>query len=136
MPTKKRIFISYARRDGEAFATALRSRIEAEKPEITVWQDRSQMEGGVGWWKQITTALEDVEFLVLVLTAAALKSEVSQKEWRYARQVGVCVYPVKGVPDSELDFGAMPLWMRQAHFFDVDREWDTFIKGWPLAPFS
>jgi hypothetical protein len=88
MPIKKRIFISYARRDGEAFANALRSRIEAEKPEITVWQDRSQMEGGVGWWKQITTALEGVEFLVLVMTPAALTSEVSQKEWRYARQAG------------------------------------------------
>jgi hypothetical protein len=22
----------------------------------------------------------------------------------------------------------MPLWMRQAHFFDIDREWDTFVQ--------
>ena len=30
--------------------------------------------------------------------------------------MGVCVYPVKGVPDSELDFDAIPLWMRTDTF--------------------
>src|ERR1700685_3742639 len=103
MPTRARVFISYARRDGEAFATELRRRIETAQPEITVWQDRSEMEGGVGWWDQITSALEEGDFLVLVMTPAAMNSAISQKEWRYARQEGVCIYPVKGVSDSELD---------------------------------
>jgi hypothetical protein len=48
--TAPRAFISYARKDGEAFATALRARPESEQPEITLWQDRARMEGGVGWW--------------------------------------------------------------------------------------
>jgi len=48
--TAPRAFISYARKDGEAFATALRARLESEQPEITLWQDRARMEGGVGWW--------------------------------------------------------------------------------------
>ena len=128
MQTTARVFISYARSDGELFAGKLRRRIEVEQPEITVWQDRAQMEGGIGWWKQITTALDAVDYLILVMTPAALNSEISRKEWRYARQAGVCVYPVKGAPDSELDFNAVPLWMRQAHFFDIDREWDTFVR--------
>ncbi len=40
------LFISYARSDGEQFATTLRQRLERDEPEITLWQDRAKMEGG------------------------------------------------------------------------------------------
>jgi hypothetical protein len=106
-----RVFISYARADGEPFATQLRKRLEAEQ--IPLWQDRVRLEGGKDWWLQITEALDVVEFLVLVMTPAAMNSETVRKEWRYARQQGVCVYPVKGVPD--LDFASLPHWMSSAH---------------------
>lgn len=86
------------------------------------------MEGGVGWWKQITDALDRVQFLVIVMTPASLQSETTRKEWRYARQQGVCVCPVKGRPDEELDYGSVPNWMRKAHFYDLDKEWDTFVN--------
>jgi len=122
-----RVFLSYARKDGEAFATRLRQRLERDEPEITLWQDRAQMEGGVGWWKQITDALDAVEFMVLVVTPGALASGVVQKEWRYARQQGVCVYPVKAAPDADLGFDAMPGWMATAHFYDLDHQWETFV---------
>ena len=128
MADQQRVFISYARQDGEAFATALRRRFEKEEPEITLWQDRTGMEGGIGWWKQIEDAIARCEFLVIVMTPAAVRSEVTRKEWRYARQHGLCVYPVKGVADNELDYNSLPQWMRKAHFFDLDREWDTFIN--------
>jgi len=127
MAEQRRVFVSYARQDGEAFATALRRRLEKEEPEITLWQDRAELEGGVGWWKQIEEAIATCEFLVTVMTPAAMRSEVTRKEWRYARQRGVCVYPVKGTADSELDYSGLPKWMSRAHFFDLDREWDTFI---------
>jgi WD40 repeat protein len=127
MAARPRVFISYARADGEEFATTLRKRLEAEEPEITLWQDRARMEGGVGWWKQITDAIDSVEFLVMVMTPAAMTSEVARKEWRYARQQGVCVYPVMASDGAELDSSATPLWMRKAHFFDLDKEWDTFV---------
>ena len=39
-----RVFISYARSDGEKFATDLRQRLLAEH--IPLWQDRVGMEGG------------------------------------------------------------------------------------------
>ncbi len=110
-----RAFISYARKDGERFATKLRKRLEQEEPEITLWQDRTQIEGGVGWWKQITEALDAVQFLILIMTPAAMQSTIAQKEWSYARQRGVCVYPVKGVQDSELDYESLPGWMKKAH---------------------
>jgi TIR domain len=128
MADQRRVFISYARQDGEVFATALHRRLEKEEPEITLWQDRAGMEGGIGWWKQIEDAIARCEFLVIVMTPAAVRSEVTRKEWRYARQHGLCVYPVKGVADSDLDYNNLPKWMRKAHFFDLDREWDTFIN--------
>jgi WD40 repeat protein len=119
-----RVFLSYARADGEPFATQLRQRLEAEH--IPLWQDRVGLEGGKDWWLQITEALEKVEFMVLVMTPAAMRSETVRKEWRYARQQGVCVYPVKGVLD--LDFTSLPHWMRSAHFYDPDHEWQKLVN--------
>ncbi len=55
-----RVFLSYARADGEAFATDLRQRLEARH--IPVWQDRIGMEGGRDWWLQITEALDKSSF--------------------------------------------------------------------------
>ncbi len=118
------VFLSYARADGEPFATQLRQRLEAEH--IPLWQDRVGMEGGKDWWLQITEALDVVEFMVLVMTPAAMGSETVRKEWRYARQQGVCVYPVKGAPD--LDFTSLPHWMRSAHFYDIDYEWPKLVN--------
>jgi WD40 repeat protein len=128
MTDQPRAFISYARRDGEAFATALRSRLEQEQPEITLWQDRAQLEGGIGWWRQIAEALDSVDFLILILTAEAVHSPVVRQEWRYARQRGVCIYPVNGMTDTELDYRSLPKWMSKVHFFDLDHEWDTFVN--------
>ena len=121
------VFLSYARTDGEAFAAILRERLRDEAPDIVVKQDRLLLEGGVGWWKQLTEAIDSVEFLVLVMTPSAMQSETVRKEWRYARQQGVCVYPVKAAPDSELHFSELPRWMSKAHFFDLDKEWESFV---------
>ncbi|MFL5586239.1 MAG: TIR domain-containing protein [Ktedonobacteraceae bacterium] len=119
-----RVFLSYARSDGEQFAARLRKRLEAER--IPLWQDRIGMKGGRDWWQQIKDALDKVEFMVLVMTPTAMRSEMVRKEWRYARQQGVCVYPVKGLPT--LDFASLPRWMRDAHFYDLAHEWPKFVK--------
>ena len=120
------VFLSYARKDGEDFAANLRARLQREAPDVVIKQDRLSLEGGLGW-KQITDAIDAVEFLVLVMTPAAMASVNVQKEWRYARQQGVCVYPVKGAPDPELCFSELPRWMSKAHFFDLQKEWESFI---------
>ncbi len=135
---RKGVFISYARSDGEEFATKLRERLEAEK--ISLWQDRVGMEGGRDWWLQITEALDHVVFMALVVTPNALKSDIVRKEWRYARQQGVCVYPIKGSPG--IDFNSLPRWMRDAHFYDLGAvendlsgpEWKTFVNDLNKTP--
>ena len=115
--TTPRIFISYSRQDGKAFAAQLRA--ELEVADFSIWQDLIAMEGGRDWWQQITDALDQVEYMILVATPAAMQSSVVAKEWRYARQQGVCVYPVM-LPDKKLhpDFKQMPRWMRKSHFYN------------------
>lgn len=110
------VFISYARSDGKDFAAQLRTRLDSEG--FSLWQDVIAMEGGRDWWLQITEALDHVEFMALVITPNALKSDTVRKEWRYARQQDVCVYPIKGWPGR--DFPAMPRWMSEKHFYDLD----------------
>jgi hypothetical protein len=120
------VFLSYARSDGEAFANALRQRLNQDLPSLSVWQDRPEIEGGVGWWRQIETALERVEFLVSVMTPAALASDVTAREWRAARQRGVCVFPVQG-PGFDFADPRLPRWMARAHFYALDTQWETFL---------
>lgn len=121
------VFISYARSDGEAIARALHARLSAEAPDIPAWLDRFEIEGGVGWWNQIEQELDRAEFLMLVMTPVAMRSENTRREWRSARQRGVCVYPVKGAADGELDFASLPNWMRKSHFYDPEIEWQKLI---------
>lgn len=127
MPATPRIFISYARADGEGFAEKLCERLEAEEPELTFWRDRYELEGGKDWWNQVTNSLDQVQFAVLVMTPAATRSRACRAEWRYARSQGVCVYPVKGAPPSDLKIGKLPKWMSRAHFYDLEKEWPNFV---------
>jgi hypothetical protein len=124
-----RIFISYARSDGEDFARQLRHRLTKEY-KFAVWQDRTEMQVGEAWWQQIIDALsnEHIEYMVLVMTPDAMRSEMVRKEWRRARQEGVCVLPVIAAPD--LDFKNLPPWMSAVQFTDpgIDEEWTHFIR--------
>ncbi|MDH5587926.1 MAG: TIR domain-containing protein, partial [Nitrospirota bacterium] len=126
MNDSPRIFLSYARKDGEDFARKLRQKLIEQK--FSLWQDRTQMEGGKDWWDQITQALRQVEYMVLVMTEAALASPVVRKEWRQARQEGVGVIPVFGQPN--LDLSQLPRWMRDVHWVntDVPEQWTRFIR--------
>jgi TIR domain len=61
-PGQPRVFISYARADGEKYAQSLRKRLEKEQ--IPLWQDRVSLEGRRDWWFQIEEALNHVKFMV------------------------------------------------------------------------
>src|SRR4051794_6059614 len=126
MDHRPEVFLSYARRDGEPLALGLRRRLEREHPDIRLWQDLSDMEGGRGWWAQITAALDVVEVMVLVLTPGAIASPIVRKEWQYARRRGVRIYPVRGSLGPPPDFQSMPLWISKAHCYDLDNEWVKF----------
>ena len=54
--------------------------------------------------RRLYVADDRVKFLVIVMTPAAMQLEMTRKEWSYARQRGVNVYPVKGCREEELDY--------------------------------
>lgn len=84
MPDKHsgRIFISYSRKDGAAFAHDLRTRLIDEG--FSIWQDIVRLEGGRDWWSQIEDALKskELQHFVFVVTPAALASLVVRREIR------------------------------------------------------
>jgi hypothetical protein len=123
---KQAVFLSYARADGEPLAAKLRKRLAKEAPDIVVKYDRLFLEGGRDWWIQVAKAIEDVDFLLLLMTPAALASGNVEKEWRHARRQGVCVYPIRD-PKSAPDFRKMPHWMGKSHCFALEKEWPTFL---------
>src|SRR5271157_4486446 len=123
-----RIFISYARSDGADYAAHLRRKLEKEHPEITLWQDVISERAGKDWWLQITEALDNVAYMVLVATPDAMQSDAVRKEWRYARQQGVCVLPL--LASGALSFDSLPRWMRTQQFADlkIKEQWNNFVS--------
>lgn len=126
------VFVSYARRDGEAQARKLE--LALRKEGLRVFLDRLDVHGGSGWRTQLAEAIRNARFLVLILTRGALDSEVAEWEWQVARREGVSVLPVKGT--TELDFTAVPRWMSELHWYSLDQEWENFratVNGPGLA---
>lgn len=117
------VFVSYARADGADIARRLVRDLGAAG--IEAWLDRRELYGGVAWRRQIVDAIGDAEYLVLVLTRAAMESDVVAWEWQTARRLGVCVLPVRG--DPGLDDAAAPRWMADLHWYTPDEEWDAFV---------
>lgn len=99
-----RIFVSYARSDGKAFARNLSERLHAEC--FSLWRDLADMEGGRDWWQQIEEAIRAVEYLVLAITEGALRSDVVRKESPQTGVVFTSGYSRDAVPgDRRLEPG-------------------------------
>jgi WD40 repeat protein len=128
MPEKRDIFVSYSRANTE-FARDLYTKLQSLG--FTLWRDRSDMEGGEKWWEQIKEAIRNVDTMVLIMSPAALQSQVVAEEWRYALQEGTRVIPVIA---EDIDFNTVPRWMRKRDWYDFregaperDLIWDKFI---------
>ena len=115
----KRIFISYSRRDGAAFAATLRKDLEAAQ--FSVWQDIAALEGNRDWWSQIEDALRSkaLQHFVLVVTPGALASKVVRDEIRLAKQEGKTVSAVRG---PGLDPNTVPRWISHVHDLDISEQ--------------
>jgi predicted nucleotide-binding protein len=104
MNPDRRVFLLYAREDGEEIANRIRERVEGEHPDLELWQDLVKLLGGKGWLGQILEAIEKSQYLVMVMTPEAQRSATVQKEWRHARHNGVCVIPVRWEDGPRPDF--------------------------------
>ena len=115
-PELPRVFLSYSRQDSLEFARRLQVFLEAEG--LSLYRDLNNLEGGEDWWRQVEAAIRRVEHVVLVLSAAALRSPYVVREWKLSRQEGRKISTVSG--PGELDFSHLPGWMERAHRYDID----------------
>jgi len=112
--SKPEVFISFASRDGECVAEAVRVRLQRKSPAFCLWKDHLALEGGRGWWDQIEAALNEARFLVLILTPAVLSEKLApvvHKELRHARQQGIWIDPVMGASKEHIDPRQFPRWL-------------------------
>jgi hypothetical protein len=123
--SSERIFISYSRKDGTAFAADFRD--DLLKQQLSVWQDIVSLEGGRDWWSQIEDALKSraLEHFVLVVTPAALESAVMRQEIRLARQEGKTVSPIRG--PGLIDLNKLPRWLGQLYELDLPEHWNKLL---------
>jgi WD40 repeat protein len=125
-PSQARVFISYSRKDGAAFAAELREWLR--RVDLSVWQDIIALEGGRDWWSQIEDALRSqvLQHFILVMTPAALDSTVIRREIRLARQEGKTVSPIKGPGLGNLH--KVPRWIGQVYDLDLPEHRTTLIR--------
>jgi len=63
MAAPPRVFLSYARKDGELIANQIRRPLESEHPELELWQDLVKLRAGAGWFGQLIEAIEQSQYL-------------------------------------------------------------------------
>jgi hypothetical protein len=103
-----RIFLSYARRDGEETAENLRAKLNLAGH--IVWRDREDMRGGYSWREQIYNAVETVHCVIVLLTPHSVASEQVKYEWDSAIELEKLVI---GIQLLECD---VPEELRRLHY--------------------
>lgn len=80
------VFLSYARKDGDPFASRLRAELSGAG--LNVWRDVESMAGTDDWRDQLREAVLGVDALVLILTPGAVESPHVTIEWELALTLG------------------------------------------------
>jgi WD40 repeat protein len=94
----RRVFISYARKDGSETAQCLRNLLHG--PNCEVWLDTEKIRGGASWSKALEQALNACDVLIAVLTPASYISEICRAEQIWALDEGKRVIPVLAGPGA------------------------------------
>ncbi|MEP4195696.1 MAG: TIR domain-containing protein, partial [Aliishimia sp.] len=103
-----KVFLSYARSDGESAAERLAKFLVSE--EIKIWQDLRDIGSGESVWPQIEQALEHADHLIVIVTQTAIRSEYIHREWKAARRYGATIVPVLA---EDIDRATLPRWLRR-----------------------
>jgi len=116
MPEEKRkpqVFISYSRRD-LAFVEQLAADLKAA--DLDVWYDLSGLEGGSRWSRAIEKAIQDSQYVLVVLSTDSVASKWVEEEFLYASELGKKIVPLFYRQCS------IPFGYRTLHFIDVQDE--------------
>lgn len=91
----QKIFISYSRKDTD-FVRKLAG--DLEKAGYDVWWDITDLRGGDDWVRQIPSAIEASQFVIVVLSPNSIASEWVEKEYTQALSLRKKIIPIMLVP--------------------------------------
>jgi WD40 repeat protein len=114
---QRRIFISYAHKDGAALAQRLEEGLRSAG--FAPWLDRQRLAGGALWTREIEQALDESDCLLALLTAGSYASEICRSEQLRALRKKIRVLPVKAQPTTDV-----PLHLEAKIFRDFSRDTD------------
>jgi WD40 repeat protein len=123
--THPRVLISYMPQDGYMLADIIWKRLVAAR--IAVYEDLMPDRDQRDWWHRLSSAIAQVEYLILIMTPAAVEAETVRRQWRIARQHGTCIFPVTRADD--IDYARLPRWIRQTHFYNFQIEADKLVTS-------
>ena len=109
-----RVFISSEGDQSESLAARLRARFEENG--VSVWPTAPNPAAAL-------SMLEQIKFLLLVLTSDSKNSSALISEYRVARQQGLDVLLIS----ASGEFQPSPL-MRNQPLYDADRDWDLILR--------
>ncbi len=104
------VFISYSRKD-LVFVERLAKDVRAAG--LEVWYDLSGLEVGTRWGKEIQNALQQSQYILVVLSPNSVESEWVEKEFLYANNLKRKIIPLLYSPCN------LPMWFINLHFIDV-----------------
>lgn len=86
-----RVFVSYSRKD-EAFVLKLATNLKNQG--VPVWLDQWDIPTGANWDRTIEKALDESNYLLLILSPTSVNSDEVQCEWREALDDKKTVVPI------------------------------------------
>lgn len=96
----RRVFISYARKDGALLAQRLQS--DLAEHGFDAWVDTQRIAGGATWTTKIEAALDSAEYILALMTSGSYVSEICRAEQLRALRKGKCVIPLKAQRDADV----------------------------------
>jgi hypothetical protein len=112
MPEDRRIFISYARRDGAELAERLRNDLAAKG--FGVWFDTINIAGGDSWTDEIENGIDTAYAVLALLTPGSYSSRICRAEQLRALRKGKLIIPLLGKAGSD-----RPLYLEGINYRDI-----------------
>ena len=110
-PVVKRIFVSYARRDGKELA--LRLEKDLTRKGFDVWLDTQRLAGGASWTAEIERNIDHAHAVLAILTAGSFLSPICRAEQLRSLRKGKPVIPLLAQAGADI-----PLHLEPANYRD------------------
>ena len=120
-PEARRVFISYARKDGVATAQQLRDVLCAHG--LDVWLDTDRIEGGRSWSRELEDALNRCHILIAILSEGSSVSDICRAEQTWALEEGKLVIPVLATPKAP-----RPIYLRTLQYRKVPEQEQELLR--------